>query len=127
MEARLTDDIADDVPITLAEACTVVFRGKITPATLRAEACRGNLVIERIGRRDFVTLRGIREMREKCRVEQRGHTSGTTTSLGSGMSETDRSNAALAAVAMNVRRLKKPSVNTSAKNIHRLRPAAPAR
>lgn len=47
--------ISDDEPMTLAEACETIFRGHIKPATLRAEAARGRLVIERIGRRDFVT------------------------------------------------------------------------
>lgn len=60
--------ISDDEPMTLAEACETIFRGHIKPATLRAEAARGRLVIERIGRRDFVTLRAINAMREKCRL-----------------------------------------------------------
>lgn len=59
---------SDDEPMTLAEACETVFRGHIKPATLRAEAARGRLVIERIGRRDFVTRRAIKEMREQCRM-----------------------------------------------------------
>src|ERR1700724_2696253 len=60
-------DLADDTPLTLAEACERIFHGQIKPSTLRAEARRGRLVIERIGRRDFVTPRAIREMRERCR------------------------------------------------------------
>ena len=58
----------DDQPLTLKEACELIFRDSISPATLRAEADRGRLVIERIGRRDFVTRRAIREMRKKCEL-----------------------------------------------------------
>lgn len=61
--------IEDDTPLTLAEACRIFFRDTITPATLRVEARRGNLAIERIGRRDFVTKAGIKAMREACRVQ----------------------------------------------------------
>ena len=61
-------DIQDDEPMTLAEACEIIFRGAIKPATLKAEAARGNLVIERIGRRHFVTRATINAMRERCRV-----------------------------------------------------------
>ena len=43
--------IGRDDPITLEEACRIVFRDTIKPATLRAEVARGNLIIERIGRR----------------------------------------------------------------------------
>jgi len=33
----------DDEPMTLAEACEVVFRGTIKPATLRAVTARGKM------------------------------------------------------------------------------------
>lgn len=46
----------DEDPITLKEACEMVFRNTVTPATLRAEAGRGRLEISRIGKRDFTTL-----------------------------------------------------------------------
>lgn len=42
-------DSAYEMPFTLDEACRLFFGGKVTPATLRAEARRGRLVIERIG------------------------------------------------------------------------------
>jgi hypothetical protein len=45
----MSDGNAND-PITLADACNEIFRGKIKPGTLRAEAARGNLTIFRIGR-----------------------------------------------------------------------------
>ncbi|WP_143154435.1 hypothetical protein [Devosia limi] len=59
----------DDDPLTLRDACDLIFRGAISPATLRAEARRGRLVIERIGRRDFVTRAGIKAMRKLCEVQ----------------------------------------------------------
>lgn len=55
--------------MTLKEACTVVFQDAITPATLKAEACRGNLVICKIGRAYFVTWRDLNAMWEKCRLQ----------------------------------------------------------
>lgn len=60
----------DEDPITLKEACELVFRNTVTPATLRAEAGRGRLDISRIGKRDFTTLRSARELFERCRVER---------------------------------------------------------
>ena len=111
--------IQDDEPMTLAEACDIVFRGAIKPATLRAEAARGNLTIERIGRRDFVTRSALKEMREKCRVQQREPVSGTTRAPVSGISEMDRQNAALAAARMSALELRKPSASTSRKNTNR--------
>jgi len=67
-ETAIEDPPHEDDPLTLAEACQLIFRNAISPATLRAEADRGRLVIERIGRRDFVTRRAIREMRKKCEM-----------------------------------------------------------
>ena len=58
----------DDAPLTLQEACDLIFRGNISPATLRSEARRGRLVIERIGNKDFVTPTAIKEMRKLCEI-----------------------------------------------------------
>lgn len=60
----------DDDPVTLKEACQIVFRDRISPATLRAEAAKGRLALRRIGRQDFVTLRDVRELVEICRAEK---------------------------------------------------------
>lgn len=57
-----------DEPMPLAVACERIFGGKIKPATLRAEHKRGRLVVERIGRKDFVTAAAIDDMRKLCRV-----------------------------------------------------------
>jgi hypothetical protein len=66
-----------DTLLTLQEACDIEFRGLVKVSTLRLERDRGNLVVERIGRREFVTLRAVREMREKCRVQKSPPTSGS--------------------------------------------------
>jgi hypothetical protein len=60
-------DIAEDDPITLAEACKLFPRAKFTVSTLRAEADRERLEIFGIGRRDYTTLRSMREMVRLCR------------------------------------------------------------
>ena len=48
--------------LTLQEACDQFFGGKVTPASLRAEARRGRLHISRVGRVDFVSVAAIQEM-----------------------------------------------------------------
>lgn len=58
----------EDVPMTLEEACRVVFKDAITPATLKAEARRENLVLHKIGRAYFVTSRELSAMWKKCSV-----------------------------------------------------------
>lgn len=58
----------DDDPITLKEACEIVFRNTCAVATLRAEADRGRLNISKIGKRYYTTLRSARELYDKCRV-----------------------------------------------------------
>lgn len=119
-----TADDGDDYPLTLKEACTLIFRDTISPATLRAEADRGRLVIERIGRRDFVTRRAIREMRKRCEVApaQKAPVSGSSQSESvqmerksppSGASAmTGDTNVALASVLMIAEQLSGNSQNT---------------
>ena len=58
-----------DRPLTLKHACELVFGNAISPASLMAEHRRGNLRLEKIGRRYFVTLAGIKEMRHRCQVD----------------------------------------------------------
>jgi hypothetical protein len=68
-ELRLKD-IDDDEPITLAEACKLFARAKLTPSTLRAEATkRKRLKIFGIGKRDYTTLRLMREWVRRCQEE----------------------------------------------------------
>jgi hypothetical protein len=60
-------DIAEDDPITLADACNLFPRAKLTVSALRAESERERLEIFRLGRRDYTTLRSMREMVRLCR------------------------------------------------------------
>lgn len=114
----------DDEPMTLEEACRIIFKDNIKPDSLRAEAGRGRLEIERIGRRDFVTRAGIREMRKLCRLvpPQKAHASGSKrndtvpmdrSSGPSGASGTmEDTNVALAALLMTVETLSGNSPDT---------------
>ncbi len=88
--------IDDDAPMTLADACREVFRDAITPATLKGEAAKGRLVLERIGRKYFVTRNALKEMREQCRVQVRRPASDTVRPLVQGLSEMELARAALA-------------------------------
>ena len=60
----------DDQPLTLKDACTQLFANAISPSTLMAEHSRGNLALEKIGRRYFVTPASIKEMRRNCLLDQ---------------------------------------------------------
>ncbi|MGY4325687.1 hypothetical protein ACVWWG_000101 [Bradyrhizobium sp. LB7.2] len=86
--------------MTLKEACTVVFKDAIKPATLKAEASRGNLVIRKIGRAYFVTRRDLNAMWEKCR--QQAPSRATPGESTSNWPEEMRSRAALAALRLSL-------------------------
>ena len=115
MAAR--DAVADDDPITLNEACDIIFGGAITEASLRAEERRGNLDTFKIGRTIFTTRRDIKEMEKKCRVARKGRVSTSTRDANSGLSETDKASAALVALNQTVRGLKNGLPNTLSQNI----------
>ncbi len=88
--SALAFDIDDDTPIRLSEAARRCFPDGSMPATgLRRLANKGMLAIERINRRDYTTLRAIKEMREQCRVAPKARTSGSApaaaTATGSSM------------------------------------------
>ena len=102
-----TDEPNEDNPITLKDACEIVFKGAISPWTLRAEAERGNLEIMRIGKRDFTTIRLVREMMDKCRRAPRDQGSTPTRNGTSGLSETDQRSSAHAAALATVEMLKR--------------------
>ncbi|MHC1548862.1 hypothetical protein [Phyllobacterium sp. K27] len=63
----MSDNPNDLGLMTLKEACEKIFRGELTPSSLRTEAAKGNLEIIQIARKDFVTRQGIQDMVEKCR------------------------------------------------------------
>jgi hypothetical protein len=111
--------MTDDDPITLREACEIVFANKIKVATLRVEAERGKLVIFRVGRRDFTTLRSVREMVRKCQDAGQHRGSTSTASDASGLSETARVSSAQAALNQTVLALKRDLPHTSARSINR--------
>jgi hypothetical protein len=89
----------------------------MTAAGLRREHARGNLQIERIAGKDFVSLAAISVMREKCRLNQKAlaSTSKTTTpdAPASGSSETEPDALALAAAKASAERLMKGLPPTS--------------
>ncbi len=103
----------DDDPIPLSAACDAVFRGAVSPATLRAAARRGELVITRYGRRDFTTLADVRQWVRSCRDRARDPGSIGTLSVNAGSSETERCSTALVAAQAMLDELKERSRTTS--------------
>lgn len=89
---------SEDDPITLKEACKIVFRDRISPSTLRAEAAKGRLALRRIGRQDFVTLRDVRELVDRCRAEKPHPASTSIPNETHGLSATERDSSALVAL-----------------------------
>lgn len=98
----------EDRPITLNEACAI-FRGSLTPATLRAEHERGRLAIFKIGRRYYTTKNDVELMVSKCRESQQAHGSISTRSVERGPSEMVEKRSARAALQATILALKKPS------------------
>ena len=107
--------------ITLAEACKIFSRAKLTISTLRAEADRGHLDIFRLGKRDYTTLRSMREMVTKCQEERRRRDSTSTQTEGNGSSETARTSSALDALNQTVTALKSGLPRISVANTNRNR------
>ena len=69
--------ITDDTPLRLNRAAALAFPdGSITGDTLRREAAKGRLDVERIGGKFFTILAAIREMRQRCRVVKKARDSG---------------------------------------------------
>lgn len=123
---RALDIIDDTAPITLAEASELVLRGKVSVSTLRAEIRRGNLAVERIGKNLFTTPADIREMRNRCRVQQNrpASISGKTVDETSGLSATKTATDELGALKATVKALKNGSLNTLRKSTPRDRQEA---
>ncbi|MGB6084994.1 hypothetical protein [Parvibaculum sp.] len=117
--SRAGSALMDDDPITLEEASSLVLRGAVTVSTLRAEVRRGNLTVEKIGKNLFTTPAYIRQMRERCRVQQSHHdsTSGRTkTGDQSGSSATGIVTDELAVLRTTAKALKGGLLNTSPKS-----------
>ncbi|MBB4005499.1 hypothetical protein [Aurantimonas endophytica] len=62
-------ELQPDDLLTLAHACELLLNSNLTPASLRRERDRGNLVTEKIANKEFVTPAEIQAMRERCRTE----------------------------------------------------------
>jgi hypothetical protein len=107
-------------PIPLKKAVAIFFpEGGVSVSTLRTEARKGRLVLERIGGKDFVTGEAIEKMRELCRVQPKvpAYTSeGPRAARPIGSSETERASAELAALMETARELKRHSKRISRKN-----------
>jgi hypothetical protein len=104
----------EDHPITLNDAAQ---RFGFTVSTLKAEANRGRLTTYKIGKRLWTTPADLREMIQKCRVEQKAHDFILIRNESSGSSETDRASSARAAANETVLRLKNISASTAPKNM----------
>lgn len=111
--------MTEDDPVTLSDACKAVFGDKVKPSTLRAEASRGRLDLFRIGKRDFTTIRSVREMIEKCRVADRRRGFISTKREAPGLSATDRISSAQAALRQSLERQKSSLRTISEKSTHR--------
>jgi hypothetical protein len=114
--------IAEDDPITLAEASEVVLKGAISAQTLQAEVRRGRLQVERLGKNLFTTPNYIKAWRNQCRVQQSrpDSTSAKTRPVGgSGSSGTGTATDEQAVLKGIAKALKNGSLNTSAKNMQR--------
>lgn len=109
----------DERPVTLKEACRIVFQDAIKPATLRAEAGRGRLEIFRIGKRHFTTLASVKDMVGKCRVDPQALGSISIPTASNGSSETAHISSAQAALTQSLTRLRSSSANTSPANTNR--------
>src|SRR6187200_483511 len=110
-------------PVPLARAVSLFFpEGGVTVSTLRTEARKGRLALERIGGKNFVTGEAINQMRELCRVERKVRAStleAAKAGASSGSSVTENTKRALAAARQAARELKENCRNTSPKNSSR--------
>src|SRR5215469_7252851 len=94
----LAEKLDDEEPITLAEACQIFPRAKLTPSTLRAEATRGRLGIFRLGKRDYTTPGAMRAMVQRCQEDDYRRDSISIRSGKSGSSVTGHATSARASI-----------------------------
>jgi hypothetical protein len=109
----------EDEPITLAEACGLYPRAKLTVSTLRSEAARGRLEIFRLGRRDYTTPKAMHEMVRRCREEDHRRDCTSTRQDGNGSSGTGSASSAQAALNQTVTALKQGLPRISGKSTPR--------
>jgi hypothetical protein len=119
--------VNEDTPLRLEQAVKLAFPfGGMTVSGLRRERAKGNIGFERMANKDYVTLRAIKEMRDRCRDKQKEPGSGLNpksetqraSSKGAhhGSFETERKKSALDALRETARGLSKPSRNISPEN-----------
>jgi hypothetical protein len=112
---NLSPVMAKDTPMRLSRAAQLAFPdGSVSAATLRKEAKRGRLVVERICGRDYTTLQHVEEMRKRCRVEPKAFASTSESASGqhekaSGSSSTGMFKSARDAAMMTAQKLRKRS------------------
>jgi hypothetical protein len=141
--AQVTQESADlsplstDAPLSLDEAAALLLRGLVKGSTLRAAAERGDLTVERLGRRIITTPAAVQQWRELCRDRERERASisgrpGEPAQQPNGSSETEQSRLALDAAKATARALKGGSRNISPTNtghpaasVHYLKPGSP--
>jgi len=119
--APARERVTDDMPLRLDVAAQMAFAdGSISASSLRKEAARGRLTVWRIAGKDMTTLAEIRNMVERCRVNQPRPDSGSGQpaphSQPRGLSSIEESNAARAARQMRASKLREPSQNTLGKS-----------
>jgi len=116
---RAASDLIDTDPITLAEACELLLRGRVSRSALYAEFQKGNLACERIGKNLFTTPAAIREMREKCRVVPSLPASISAPTTAPGSSATVDATSELDSLKASVQMLKSGSLSTLRKSTSR--------
>lgn len=128
---RTAADFHADDPVSLQEAADVLLRGLVKAATLRAAASRGDLMVEKLGKRIVTTPADIERWRQKCRdkVKAQGficsQSSMTNLDMSGhqpGLSETEIAKLSQDAALARVKKLKESSRNISPPNTNQ--PAA---
>lgn len=107
-------ELEDDAPVPLRLAPGLFWpMGGMTLSKLRAQAREGRLVIERIGRTEFVTRKAIEEMRARCRDEncRQGSPSERRTASAPGSSVTANAITEQDALRLKLSKPQKPSTN----------------
>jgi hypothetical protein len=114
--------LSPDSPISLQEAAEICLRGLVKVATLRVAVERGELMVERLGRRVITTPAAVDEWRSRCRVKPKAQDSTSCQNEGRetdgyGSSEMDRRKLAQAAALATARALKNGSLTISQPNM----------
>lgn len=133
---RTAADFSADSPLSLQEAAEILLRGLVKPATLRAAAARGELIVEKLGKRIVTTPADVERWRQSCRdkVKAQGYIYSQNSARNqdmsdpqSGLSEMEESALSRDAALERVRKLKEssriispPNTNQPAASVHYL-------